>query len=138
MRLNLLFATLLLGCASLSHAAPASYLSIDHSTDMLMNGNDAQASWKGRLTPQLMKIYPVGKWGLLTEVEGGFDDNKLCVVTARAMMLPRSGKTLVFKPVKTATAFGARPGASMEQCRALAKTKLAEAQIAMVSALLRQ
>ena len=138
MRFNLLFATLLLGCASLAHAAPASYLSIDHSTDMLMNDSDAQASWKGRLTPRLMRMYPVGKWGLLTEVEGGFDDSKLCVVTARAMMLPRSGKTLVFKPIKTATAFGTMPGASREQCRALAKTKLGEAQIAMVSALLRQ
>ena len=43
------------------------------------------------------------------------------------MMLPRSGKALLFKPAQTATTFGTLPGATADQCRALAKTKLSEA-----------
>jgi hypothetical protein len=138
MRFDLLVAAFLLGCTSLTQAAPATYLLVDHSTESLMSGGEALDLWKGHLGPRLMKAYPVGKWGLLTEVEGGFDISKQCVVTARAMMMPRSGKTLVFKPIKTATAFGAIPSATMEQCRALAKAKLGEAQTGMVSALLPQ
>ena len=133
-----LFVALLLSGASMAQAAPAPYLLLDHSTETLMNEAAAQAMWKDRLTTRLLKVYPAAKWGFLTEVEGGFDEAKMCVVTARAMILPRSGKTLVFKPAKTATAFGAMAGASMDQCRALAKTKLGEAADGVVSALLRR
>ncbi|MEO7007952.1 MAG: hypothetical protein ABI156_02285, partial [Caldimonas sp.] len=70
------------------------------------------------------------------EVAGGFDDARVCVVTARALMLPRSGKSLVFRPSKTATTFGSQTGATTEQCKALAKAKLKEAIDDMTSNLL--
>jgi hypothetical protein len=78
----------------------------------------------------------VGKWGFVSEVEGGFDDSKVCIVTARAMLMPRSGKALLFQPSKTATAFGIQAAATEAQCRALAKSKLSEAIAAVRSALL--
>ena len=49
-----------------------------------------------------------------------------------------SGKTLVYRPVKTATAFGTHASASQQQCQTLAKAKLKEAIGAVSSALLTQ
>lgn len=121
--------------ASMTFAAPAAPLALDHSSPTLIDKPTAMALWKGALSAKLVKLYPVGKWGYVSEVEGGFDDAKVCIVTARAMMLPRSGKSLVFQPNKTATAFGMRAGASEEQCRGLAKAKLGEAISALHSAL---
>lgn len=131
-----LLVALLTTCASTTFAAPASYLTLDHSSGMLMDKATAQALWKDNLPARLLKLYPVGKWGFASEVEGGFDDAKICIVTARAMMLPRSGKTLVFRPSKTTTTFGIQAAASVPQCRALAKAKLGEAIAAMNFALL--
>jgi hypothetical protein len=121
--------------ASMTFAAPAPPITLDHSSAALIDKPTAMALWKPSMTPKLVKLYPVGKWGFVSEVEGGFDDAKVCIVTARAMMLPRTGKTLVFQPYKTATAFGMQNGASQDQCRALAKAKLGEAISALHSAL---
>jgi hypothetical protein len=131
-----LLAALLTASASAAFAAPASYLTLDHSSDLLMDNATAQALWKDNLPAKLSKLYPVSKWGFLSEVEGGFSDAKVCIVTARAMMLPRSGKALLFKPYKTASTFGIQAAASEEQCRALAKAKLGEAIAAVRFALL--
>jgi hypothetical protein len=120
---------------SMAFAAPAAPLTLDHSSPALIDKPTAMALWKPSMTAKLVKLYPVGKWGFVSEVEGGFDDAKVCIVTARAMMLPRSGKSLVFQPSKTATAFGMQAGASNEQCRGLAKAKLGEAISALHSAL---
>ena len=49
--------------------------------------------------------------------------------------LPVTTKLLLFKPERMATTFDTLPGASIEQCRALAKTKLREANQALVSVL---
>jgi hypothetical protein len=121
--------------ASMTFAAPAAPLTLDHSSPTLIDKPTAMALWKGAMSAKMAKLYPVGKWGFVSEVEGGFDDAKVCIVTARAMMLPRSGKALVFQPSKTATAFGMQAGASQEQCRGLAKAKLGEAISALRSAL---
>jgi hypothetical protein len=121
--------------AAVAHAAPPIYTVMDNSSPALMDQATAEGLWKQRTSAKLMRLYPVKKWGFVTEVEGGFDDAKVCVVTARAMMLPRSGKTLVYRPSKTATAFGASPGASAEQCKVLARKKLGEAIEAVASAL---
>ena len=43
------------------------------------------------------------------------------------MMVPRSGTSLLFKPIESATAFDAKSGATLEQCKALAADKLKEA-----------
>ena len=130
---------LLLGlCTSSAFGAPAVYTVVDNSSSLLMNQASAEALWRDEASAKLMRLYPVKKWGFVSEVEGGFDDAKNCVITARAMMLPRSGKTLTYRPVKTATAFGIHPGASQQQCRAFATAKLKEAMGAVRSALLAQ
>lgn len=126
------FARLLLTlCAAaapaLAAAAPTPYLTVDHSAGPLMERSVAEALWKEQLSARLYRLYPSSKWGFASHVEGGFDEAKVCVVTARAMMLPRAGKTLVLQPAKTATAFGAQPNLTMQQCQSLAKAKLGEA-----------
>lgn len=135
---KLLAATLLAGAFS-THAATPVYLVVDHSTQAVMDKAGAQAVWReqldAKLVARLAKLYPVGKWGFLSQVEGGFTADKACVITARAMLLPRSGKRMVFVPGKSATAFDHQPGATVEQCQALARTKLTEAIVAMRSSL---
>ena len=124
--------------ASSAFGAPAVYTVIDNSSSLLMNQASAEALWREESSAKLMRLYPVRKWGFVSEVDGGFDDAKNCVITARAMMLPRSGRSLAYRPVKTATAFGVQPGASQQQCRAFATVKLREAMSAVRSALLAQ
>ena len=131
-----LLAALLSMCACSAFAAPAPYLTIDHSSASLMDNATAQAVWREHLPTKLTRLYPVKKWGFVSEVEGGFDDAKVCVVTARVKMMPRSGKSLVFKPSHTATAFGSQAAATMQQCRELARLKLHEAVGAIESKLL--
>lgn len=126
--------------APLAHAAGApAYLTLDHSSAALLDNAGAQAVWKAQLPDatraRLARLYPVGKWGFSSQVEGGFNADKVCVVTARAMLLPRSGKLLTLKPEKAATTFDAKPGATQEQCRALAQDKLGEAIGAVLSSL---
>lgn len=136
MKLTPMIAALLLTSGALVQAAPSPYLTIDHSSETLIDAATASAMWKGHQSAKLTRMYPSKKWGFASQVEGGFTDSKVCVVTARAMMLPRSGKSLVFRPAKTATAFAALPDATAQQCKALAKTKLGEAVDAMESALM--
>ena len=136
MKPNCLSVALLALIAASAYAAPPIYTVVDNSSPALMDQATAEGLWKQRTSAKLMRLYPVKKWGFVTEVEGGFDDAKVCMVTARAMMLPRSGKTLVYRPAKTATAFGTHPAASPQQCKTLAKAKLGEAIEAVSSALL--
>ena len=132
-----LLTVLLLASTGLVQAAPKGHLTLDHSTASLMDKPTAAALWQRHLTARVAKLYPVGKWGFISQVEGGFDENKACVLTARAMMVPRSGKNLLFVPTQTATTFATQAGATAEQCRALAKTKLDEAIVAVRSSLLK-
>lgn len=127
-------------CASAALAAPKApphYATLDHSSETLADKAAAEALWAESLpVARLAKLYPLKKYGFVSEVEGGFDATRTCVVTARAMMLPLSAtRAFVFKPVKTATAFESLPNASLEQCRALAKTKLREAVQGIVASL---
>lgn len=124
--------------ASLTFAAPAQYAFLDHSASTLMDEATAEVLWHERLSAKLVKLYPVKKWGFVSQVDGGFDDAKVCVITARAMMLPRSGKAMLYRPAKTATAFGTLAGASAQECKAFARTKLSEAIAAVASALMAQ
>jgi hypothetical protein len=133
--IRLCAALLLLG-AALAQAAPPAYLTLDHSSDLLMDPATAAALWKQSLSAKLHRLYPDKRWGFVSEVAGGFDDARVCVVTARALMLPRSGKSLIFRPSKTATTFGSQAGATTAQCKALAKAKLKEAIDDMSSNLL--
>ena len=117
-------------------AAPAGYLTVDQSTASVMDAATAKAAMAGAFSAKLVRLYPVKQWGFATEVEGGFDDAKVCIITARAMMMPRAGKVLQFKPAKIATAFGSQAGATQAQCQALGKVKLDEAVKALSVALL--
>ena len=138
MKLKIVSAGVLMaaGCAV---AAPAPYLTLDHSTEMLMDKASANQLWlEGLPAARLARLYPPSKWGFVSQVEGGFTDARVCVVTARAMLLPRKGKTLVFQPRQTATAFATQPGASQQQCRDIARSKLKEAVGAVVAPLLRE
>ena len=132
-----LLTVLLLAGTGLAQAAPKTHLTMDHSTASLMDKPTAAALWHQHLTARVVKLYPVAKWGFISQVEGGFDMNKVCVLTARAMMVPRSGKNLLFVPTQSATTFATQAGATAEQCRALAKTKLDEAIVAVRSSLLK-
>lgn len=135
----LLTTLLLIATAGAASAAPAAYLTIDHSSEAVMDKATAQAIWKEHLpddlTRRLLKLYPSGKYGFFSQVEGGFTESKLCVVTARAMMLPRAGKVLQAVPQKTTTTFDAQPNLTAAQCQDLAKAKLREAVSALVSPL---
>lgn len=131
----------LLLCASTAFAAPAKYLIIDHSSEALIDKAGALAIWRSQVDAKtqarLFKLYPVAKWGFISQVEGGFTPEKACVVTARALMVPRvAGDRLVFKPAKSATAFASQAGATQAQCQELAAAKLKEAIAAVGSSLL--
>jgi len=136
-----LLAAALLVSAATAFAAPAQYIIIDHSTDAVMTKDSALAIWKGQVDAKTMarlsKLYPVSKWGFISQVEGGFTTDKICVITARAMMVPRiTASRLVFKPSQTATAFGAQAGATLDQCKELAAAKLKEAVASVGSSLI--
>ncbi|MCV2370921.1 hypothetical protein [Roseateles oligotrophus] len=135
MKISKLLAALLLPCASLSFAAPVKYIIIDHSTAPWMDQAQAETIWLKTQSAKLIKLYPANKWGFLSQVEGGIDASKTCVITARTLMLPVKGKDLLFKPAKSATTFGSQANSTIEQCKALATAKLDEAVQALGSAL---
>jgi hypothetical protein len=135
MKISKLMAALLLPCASVTFAAPAKYIITDHSTAPWMDQASAEAIWLKSPTAKFVKLYPAKKWGFLSQVEGGIDASKTCVITARTLMLPVKGKELLFKPAKSVTTFGSLPNASIEQCKGLAASKLDEAVQALGSAL---
>lgn len=131
----------LLLAGSAAAAAPAPYVVVDHSSAALMSPAEAAAIWKAQIDDRqrarVRKLYPVSKWGFVSQVEGGFTADKTCVVTARAMMVPRSlGGRLVFAPKESTTTFAAQPGATAAQCRAIASEKLAEAVHALLTTLI--
>jgi hypothetical protein len=122
--------------ASPAHAAPPAYIVQDHSTDYLMDEATARALWGENVPLRLRTLYPPRKWGFASEVEGGFNDARTCVVMARAMILPVSttGRHLMYVPAKVAGAFDSIPNATLDQCKQLSRRKLREAIQAMVFA----
>ncbi|MBN8508019.1 MAG: hypothetical protein J0L57_05345 [Burkholderiales bacterium] len=131
----------LLLLAAPAAAAPDPYVAFDHSSEALMSKAEAARILKAQVDDsqraRVRKLYPASKWGFVTQVEGGFTPDKICVVTARVMMVPRSmGGRLVFAPKESATTFAAQPGASVEQCRAVASDKLTEAARALLTSLI--
>jgi len=108
-------------------AAPPVLTSVDKSASTLIDTKTAEQLWKDNTSPKVARLYPPGRFRLVSEVGGGFNDAKTCVVTARAMLLPVQSRKLVYAPVKSALAFDAAPNLSQEQCSALAHTKLKEA-----------
>jgi hypothetical protein len=136
-------------CALLSTlaAAPATAqpvresksLLLDLSTESLIDAESAKALVRDNIPARVWKLYPEGKWTFLSQVEGGLTREGICVVTARVVLLPRTGtvRAVLWRPEKAATTFDAKPGATAEQCKALARDKLKEATGAVVSALVK-
>ena len=129
----LLISALLLSANAM--AAAPKFKVKNNSPAVLIDDASATAIWLENLPEKLAKQYPVKKWGYLSEVNGGFDEHKVCVVAARAMMVPVSGKNFIYEPKKTAVTLGTQAGATAEQCNALTKTKLKEAVHAIVASL---
>ena len=132
---------LLLAVSSATFAAPAEYLFVDDSSPILIDTASAVAVWKSQVDDRsrlrLQKLYPVSKWGFVSQVQGGFTSDGTCVVTARAVMVPRVlGSRLVFRPQRSAMAFATKAGATQVECREVAALKLKEAIVGVRSALL--
>jgi hypothetical protein len=121
-------------------AATPKPMSVDESASFLIDSATTEQLWKENTPARVVKLYPSGKFRFVSEVGGGFTDNKTCVVSARAMLLPVvrlpvQGRKLVYAPVKAATAFDAAPNLTQAQCQALARTKLKDAIQSVTSAL---
>lgn len=131
-------ASALLSATVLAAPAALKYSIRDNSSETLIDATTAKQVWLDNLPTAPNKIWPEKKYGYLSEVNGGFDANKHCVVVARTMLVPLgpiNKKTFVYDPKKTSVAFAAQAGATPEQCKALAKDKLREAVQSIVSSL---
>ena len=128
------FALTLLALSNV-HAAPPRPISIDRSSSFLVNAAESEELWKASVSPRVKRLYPATKYRFVSDVGGGFTDNKTCVVSARAMLLPVRGPSVIYSPVKSATVFDAAPGLDRGQCVELAQAKLKEAIQSMVGAL---
>ena len=71
-------------------------------------------------------------------IDGGIDQTGKCVITARATMLPRAGKVLHFKPLRSAVVFDALTGTTRDKCTELAKSKLDQAIESMLQGIVAQ
>lgn len=139
MQLNTLIAAGLLSAAAglAAAAAPPKAILLDHSSSAVMDADTAKALLSEGIPAKVWKVYPASKWAFSSQVEGGITGNGTCVVTARVMLLPLTPtlKATLFRPNKTATTFDAQAGATAEQCRELAKSKLKQAIESVVSSL---
>jgi hypothetical protein len=112
---------------------------VDFSNDALIDEATAKGVMAANAPAKMWKVYPANKYALVSQVEGGLNAAKTCVVTARVMLLTVTPtmKAVLLRPQKTATAFDAVPNSSTDGCKAVAKDKLKEATIAVVSALVK-
>jgi hypothetical protein len=116
-------------------AAPPRPVGVDHASSFLIDPATSEKLWRDNTPARVLQLYPAGRFRFVSEVGGGFTEARLCVVSARAMLLPVRGGALVYAPVKAATAFDAAPELSREQCRDLARSKLVDAIQSVVAAL---
>lgn len=140
MRITPWLALVALTCAQpATAAAPPKAVLLDFSKQSLIDPASAKAVLAEGIPAKVWKVYPASKWGFVSQVEGGITGAGVCVVTARVMMVPltQAMRAVLFRPEKIATAFDAASGASAEQCKALAKSKLGEATQGVVSSLVK-
>ena len=121
-------------------AKPAKAISVDQSGSFLIDSAVSEKLWEANLPTRVKALYPVRKFRFASEVGGGFNEAKLCIVSARAMMLPVvrlpiQGLKAIYAPIKSATAYDAVPNLSREQCQALARSKLKDAIQSVAAAL---
>ena len=129
---------LTLAAGSAVAAEPKTHL-LDFSNDALIDDKTAIAIVAANTPAKVWKVYPASKYALVSQVEGGLTAAKTCVVTARVMLLTvtPATKAVLFRPQKMATAFDAAANSSTDACKAVAKDKLKEATVAVVSALVK-
>jgi hypothetical protein len=117
--------------------APVKTNLIDHSNNVLIDEATAKAVLGENIPAKVWKIHSPRNYTFVSQVEGGLNAARTCVVTARVMVLPLTAamKAPMFRPLPklTATAFDAAANSSTDQCKALAKDKLKEATLAVVS-----
>jgi hypothetical protein len=124
---NLALCAALVGATSAFAATPPKPVGVDRSASFLIDEATAEKLWKDNTSARVLKLYPTRKFRFVSEVGGGFNEAKLCVISARAMLLPMKGSAVVYSPIKAATAFDAVANLSREQCQELARNKLVEA-----------
>jgi hypothetical protein len=114
---------------------------LDHSNNTLIDEATAKAVLGENIPAKVWKIHSPRNYTFVSQVEGGLNAAKTCVVTARVMVLPLTAamKAPMFRPLPklTATTFDAAMNSSTEQCKALAKDKLKEATQAVVSSIVK-
>ena len=119
---------------------PTKPISVDQSGSFLIDSTTSEKLWEANLPARVKALYPVRKFRFVSEVGGGFNEAKLCVVSAHVMMLPVvrlpiQGLKAIYAPIKSATAYDAVPNLSREQCQALARGKLQDAIQSIAAAL---
>ena len=136
MKAAFLVSALLLS-ASVWAAGPKTNL-IDHSNNTLIEADAAKAVMGENIPAKVWKIYPASKYAFISQVEGGMKGTT-CVVAARVMLVPltAAAKAVLFRPQQMATAYDALPNSGTDACKVLAKDKLKEATIGVVSALVK-
>ena len=99
---------------------------LDQSSEELIDASAAKALVEAHVPAKVWKLYPRAHWTFLSQVTGGMTTDGNCVVSARVVLLPRTGtvRAVLWRPKEVATAFDAKPGATLDQCKALARAKL--------------
>jgi hypothetical protein len=140
MKKAVLFCSLLMSMVtSTAWAADPKTNLVDHSASGLIDAEAAKKVMADNIPAKVWKLYPASKWAVVSQVQGGLTDAKTCVVTARVMLLPLTPavKAVMFRPAKTATSFDAVAGSNTEACKAMARDKLKEATVGVVSSLVK-
>lgn len=140
MKVRVASLAVILMSATGAFAAPPKPMSSDQSGSFLIDNATSARLWKENTPARVAKLYKPKKFRFVSEITGGFNDAKTCVVSARAMLLPVvflpiQGTKVIYAPIKSASAFDAAPSLSREQCQELAQTKLKEAIQSLTSAL---
>ena len=114
---------------------------LDHSNSNLIDAAAAKQVLIDNIPARVWKIHSPGAYAFLSQVEGGLNAQRTCVVTARVMVLPLTGTLNVPmwrpQPKMTATAFDAQPNSSSDACKGVARDKLKEATLAIVSGIVK-
>ena len=111
---------------------------MDHSNAALISAEEAMKVMDENIPEKAWKIIKGSQYVWLSQVEGGMNGTT-CVITARVMVLPLTAtlNAPLFRPKNTATTFDAAPNSNLDACKALAKTKLKEATLAVASSVVK-
>jgi hypothetical protein len=120
-------------------AAQKKRVLLDLSSETLIDAASARSVVGDAIPASVWKLYPPRKWGFFSQVSGGFTADKICVVTARVMLAPLTVTNgIIMRPEERAMAFDAKPNATHDECKAIARAKLQEATEAVVSSLVKR